>query len=68
MILCEEIEEIKDNYVKELEKKLNKIALGDYEKETTNMITQDMRMYLNQIERKCITTQYIVGIKLIFKG
>ena len=69
VIQCNGINDIKDEFIKQLEDKLKKIKTTDREKDIINVIVQDMYYYLNKNDYHEYTiVQHLVGMSLIFKG
>ena len=66
--MCPEIENIKNEYLEELKKIILKEKLTDKERNTVDMIMNDIKRYLFSENNEYNTTQHLIGIKMLFRG
>ena len=59
---------MKEEYLNELKNKLSKVAKDDINKETAEMIVDDIKRYVYNKDQNYITTQHVIDIELLFKG
>ena len=59
---------MKNEYLKELKSKIDKITKKEHEKELVELIITDIRAYLHKEETEFKSTQNLIRIDLLFKG
>jgi len=68
VILCNGMQGIKEQYIKEMKGKMLKIAKQERERQLVELIVKDIETYMNQESNEYTTTQHVVGMDLMFKG
>lgn len=68
VILCNGMQGIKEQYIKEMKGKMLKIAKQERERQLVELIVKDIETYVNQESNEYTTTQHVVGMDLMFKG
>ena len=59
---------MKNEYLKELKSKMDKIAKKEHEKELVELIITDISAYVHEEETDFETTQHLIGMDLLFRG
>ena len=68
VILCQGINEMKEQYLKDVRTNLKKITTTESENETVELIVGDLETYLKEEDKDFVTMQHIIGMELVFKG
>ena len=68
VILCEGINEIKYEYLNDVKSNIEKLNLNDEEKQNAEMIIDDIENYILVENKEFITTQHLIGMKMLYRG
>ena len=68
VIICDGINNMKNEYLKELKETLKEEKIMVEEDQYVKMIIDDTKRYLFSENTEYITAQHIIGMKLLFRG
>ena len=68
VMLCEGINELKKEFIIEVEEKIKEEKVNDDEMQQVEWIMKDIKKYLYQEDEEYMTTQQVIGMKMLFKG
>ena len=68
MIICRTLSDYNEKFIKEVEKKIQKIARTDQQKQVMRNVMSDMRRFLVNLSNNYSTNQKIIEWEQAFRG